>query len=224
MNRNRPKPFQRYRHFKGKDYQVLCIASDAQTGEDVVVYQALYGDYTIYTRPMSQFLSETDREKYPDAEQKYRFQEISMTGSEGTGQQAVSQPTRQQRADVWSGLQQASVSQESDSQPPVHGDRGQGAGYISAKRDQGQGARKLEIPEPRPGEADPALLAFLDADTMEEKSDVLVSIRHRITNRLIDDFAVTLDVVIPEGSIDVRYQQLLSSIRMVQKYEIERPR
>lgn len=211
MNRNRPKPFQRYRHFKGKDYQVLCIASDAQTGEDVVVYQALYGDYTIYTRPMSQFLSETDREKYPDAEQKYRFQEISMTGSEGTGQQAVSQPTRQQRADVWSGLQQASVSQESDSQPQV-------------PRDRGQGTRKLEIAEPRPGEADPALLAFLDADTMEEKSDVLVSIRHRITNRLIDDFAVTLDVVIPEGSIDVRYQQLLSSIRMVQKYEIERPR
>lgn len=211
MNRNRPKPFQRYRHFKGKDYQVLCIASDAQTGEDVVVYQALYGDYTIYTRPMSQFLSETDREKYPDAEQKYRFQEISMTGSEGTGQQAVSQRTRQQRADVWSGLQQTSVSKESDSQTPV-------------PRDRGQGARKLEIPEPRPGEADPALLAFLDADTMEEKSDVLVSIRHRITNRLIDDFAVTLDVVIPEGSIDVRYQQLLSSIRMVQKYEIERPR
>ena len=57
---------------------------------------------------------------------------------------------------------------------------------------------------------------------MEEKSNILVSIRHRITNRLIDDFAVTLDVVIPEGSVDVRYQQLLNSIRMVQKYEIER--
>lgn len=225
MNRNRPKPFQRYRHFKGKDYQVLCIANDAQTGEDVVVYQALYGDYTIYTRPMSQFLSETDHEKYPDAVQKYRFQEISMTGreepannlrqqaaSQGTLQQrAVPQSTLQQRAEVQSGMQQASVLRESVSQTP-------------APQNKGQGTRKLEIAEPRPGEADPALLAFLDADTMEEKSDVLVAIRHRITNRLIDDFAVTLDVVIPEGSIDMRYQQLLSSIRMVQKYEIERQR
>lgn len=205
MNRNRPKPFQRYRHFKGKDYQVLCIASDAQTGEDVVVYQALYGDYTIYTRPMSQFLSETDHEKYPDAAQKYRFQELSMTGNE--------EPVNnlRQQAAPQSGMQQASVLRESVSQTP-------------APQNKGQSTRKLEIAEPKPGEADPALLAFLDADTMEEKSDVLVAIRHRITNRLIDDFAVTLDVVIPEGSIDMRYQQLLSSIRMVQKYEIERQR
>ncbi|MCM1257895.1 MAG: DUF1653 domain-containing protein [Roseburia sp.] len=214
MNRNRPKPFERYRHFKGKDYQVLCMAKDADTGEDVVVYQALYGDYVIYTRPMSQFLSETDHEKYPDAAQKYRFQEISMTGSGESAndlrQQAKTQRTLQQALPK-SGMQQTSVLRESVRQ-------------TSAPQDKEQSSGKLEIAEPRPGEADPALLAFLDADTMEEKSNVLVSIRHRITNRLIDDFAVTLDVVIPEGSIDVRYQQLLSSIRMVQKYEIERQR
>ena len=138
-----------------------------------------------------------------------------MTGNEESvnnlRQQAASESTLQQRAEVQSGMQQASVLRESVSQTP-------------APQNKGQNTRKLEIAEPRPGEADPALLAFLDADTMEEKSDVLVAIRHRITNRLIDDFAVTLDVVIPEGSIDMRYQQLLSSIRMVQKYEIERQR
>lgn len=198
MNRNKPKPFQRYRHFKGNEYQVICIAKDADTGEDVVVYQALYGDYAVYTRLLSQFLSQVDHEKYPNAVQKYRFQEI--TGN-------LADDTQQDTSCTW-----------------TPGDREQSKSQISTPRDGGQSTRKLEIAEPRPGEADPALLAFLDADTMEEKSDVLVSIRHRITNRLIDDFAVTLDVVIPEGSIDVRYQQLLSSIRMVQKYEIERSR
>ena len=77
MNRKLPRPFEIYRHFKGKDYQIICMARDADTGEDIVVYQALYGDYACYTRPLSQFLSETDREKYPDAAQTQRFQEIS---------------------------------------------------------------------------------------------------------------------------------------------------
>ena len=180
MNRKLPRPFEIYRHFKGKDYQIICMARDADTGEDIVVYQALYGDYACYTRPLSQFLSETDREKYPDAAQTQRFQEISA-------------PEEKEAAEAC-----ASVQVSPKSSVPK------------------------EMEEPKPGEADPALLAFLDADTMEEKSKILVSIRHRITNRLIDDFAVTLDVVIPEGSVDVRYQQLLNSIRMVQKYEIER--
>lgn len=214
MNRNKPKPFQRYRHFKGNEYQVICIAKDADTGEDVVVYQALYGDYAVYTRLLSQFLSEVDREKYPNAAQKYRFQEIAEQPMD----------VLQQRTDAPSGLQQTEVLRESTRQISMPQDERQGVSQSPFSRDKGQSTRKLEIAEPRPGEADPALLAFLDADTMEEKSDVLVSIRHRITNRLIDDFAVTLDVVIPEGSVDVRYQQLLSSIRMVQKYEIERPR
>lgn len=73
-------------------------------------------------------------------------------------------------------------------------------------------------------QTDPALLAFLDADTLEEKYNVLVSVQGRITDYLIDSFAVCLDVVIPEGEVDTRYRQLLSSIRTMQKYESNRLR
>lgn len=63
-----------YRHFKGKLYLVLDLATHSETGEQYVVYKALYGDCKTYIRPYLMFASGVDREKYPDVKQEFRFQ------------------------------------------------------------------------------------------------------------------------------------------------------
>jgi hypothetical protein len=52
----------RYRHFKGNEYEVLGVARDSETEQEVVVYRALYGERGLWVRPLAMFMQLVERD------------------------------------------------------------------------------------------------------------------------------------------------------------------
>ncbi len=194
-----PKNGEIYRHFKNKLYQIIGIATHSETKEPLVIYQALYGGFGMYARPLAMFVSEVDHNKYPDVKQKYRFTRVEMN-ADGTWH-CVEEEDNTGIVEIRSDSENA-AEQQSDSE--------------NVAKQQETGIQAENPDEERP---DPKLMEYLDAETFDEKYNVLVSMRDCITDKLVDDIAVVMDVVIPEGDLMNRYDALKMALRTKQKYE-----
>ncbi len=198
-----PKPGELYRHFKNKLYQIITVAQHSETGEKLVIYQALYGDFKTYARPLDMFVSKVDHDKYPDAGQVYRFEKVEPEQKAGSEQKTGSEQKAGSEQKVEP--EQKAVTQQKDG----CGNTGSYAGSQAISQENNDNA----------GQINPGLLEFLDAETFDEKYNVLVSMRDNIDDKLIDDIAVVMDVVIPEGKLMDRYDDLKNTIRTRQRYE-----
>ena len=159
----RPVAGETYKHFKEKNYKIIAIAHHSETDEELVVYQALYGDGMICARPLDMFVSEVDHEKYPDVKQKYRFEKIA-DAVENVPEEPKEKPLSQMTAEE-------------------------------------------------------KMMAYFDEDDLEARYQILLTMREEVTNTMIDNMAVVMDLVIPDGSIQNRYDDLKRAIQTKQRYE-----
>lgn len=68
-----------YRHFKGDYYLVEDVAKSSDDGvTPFVIYRKLYGDGSLFIRELEDFMGEINKEKYPDVEEKYKFELIEV--------------------------------------------------------------------------------------------------------------------------------------------------
>lgn len=199
MNRI-PQSGELYRHFKNKLYQVVGVAAHSETGESLVIYQALYGDFKLYARPLEMFTSEVDHEKYPDVVQKYRFEKVERDELQPEGVKSASQSVSHFVEENKQEQLQMSVNKNrNEKTEPV---RRNWAGKTAEEK----------------------LTEFFDTEDLETRYNILVSLKGELNDLMINNMAVVLDVVIPDGDADTRYEELKRCIRTKQRYENSRLR
>lgn len=192
-----PQAGEIYQHFKGKLYRIVTLATHTETGEQLVIYQALYGEFQVFARPLSMFLEKVDAKKYPDAAGKDRFMRIPMVEAA-----AVPQPVP---APSENPVEPRPAAMPSES--PVE-----------------SRAAAASSESPVESQPDPGLLAFLDADSYEEKLEVFASLEGKVDLHMLNAIAASLDLELSEGSLEEQYDTLKSCLMTLERYECNRLR
>lgn len=228
MPQGDPRPGEKYLHFKNRLYQVTAIAQHSETGEKLVIYQALYGTFQTYARPLSMFISPVDREKYPQVKQKYRFQWVEFKKTEPAEEKRPNAgiPDRESEREKVSGT---GISEQ---KPEMESGKEKSTDIEVLEREPVKDPSRTEVPvkeavpkTSRKGmSTEEKMLAFFDADTAEDRYQILVDMQGEVTDRMINNMAVVLDVVIEEGPLDLRYEELKACLRTMQRYECSRLR
>lgn len=202
-----PKPHEIYKHFKGNLYQVVAVAEHSETGEQLVVYQAMYDDFKIYARPLSMFISKVDRQKYPKVPQEFRFE---LQGPDSVRQKEQMRGSEEEIT-------------ESRKNKTAAGYQGWPEGIRSRQETSGESEPEASDIEEEL-DLDPMVLEFLDADSYEDRLNILAGLHHRITDDMLTTMAIACDVEVSEGELETRYDGLRSCLLTLQKYECNRLR
>ena len=218
-----PQAGEIYQHFKGKLYRIVALATHTETGEQLVIYQALYGEFQVFARPLSMFLEKVDAKKYPDAAGKDRFMRIPMAEAAAVPQPvpAPSENPVEPRPAAMSSEnpvepRPAAMSSENPVEP-----RPAAMPSESTVESRAVAASSENSVEPQP---DPGLLAFLDADSYEEKLEVFASLEGKVDLHMLNAIAASLDLELSEGSLEEQYDTLKSCLMTLERYECNRLR
>lgn len=191
-----PQPFEVYRHFKGNFYQILTVAEHSETGDRMVVYQQLYSPFKTFVRPLDMFMSPVDKAKYPNATQEMRF--------------ALQTTLRNAQND---GLYEEYKKKE---------------GNVTESVTVVSSVNEVRAEDTRSEEdvlqLHPMLVKFLDADSYEEKLEILNRLHREITDEIINTIAISLDLEVKEGDIEERYREVMNCLITLEKFECNRLR
>lgn len=202
-----PQANQIYRHFKGNLYRVIAVAMHTETEEELVVYQALYGDFKVYARPLSMFMSEVDKEKYPDVTQKMRFEPVEQMVEAVMVSASPQFKVPEERLNEQSN---ATIEETANEQAE------------SDMTEEVSGVQSNDETEEENVGLDPLLEEYLDTDSYREKLNILHGLQHRITEHMLNTMAIVIDFELPEGDIQTKYDALNDCLLTKEKYECNR--
>ncbi len=208
--RNMPRQGEFYRHFKGMLYQIVAMAKDADTLEDRVIYQALYGSFRIYDRSLSDFMAKLDPEKYPDAAQEYRFERVELEENDNS---RTIVPVKTTITPIYDEADIPVISMEK--YPELENQRKE----IETRQQMHLENRVKGAIEDRSSGVDPKLIAFLDADTYTKKLEIFNHMHDTITEKILNDITAVLDISPVDGSLEEQYLSIKRDLETLARFE-----
>lgn len=200
-----------YKHFKGQLYQVRALAENSEDNTPMVVYQAMYTPFKIWVRPLSTFLEKLDKEKYPDAAQEYRFERIILDDRQNTEAAEPDIVQSEKSAAVTNTIHPEEAITVSDEEITDALLSGQVERKLSGKISDNQLAAK-------------GLMIFLDAENYHDKRHIFSSLEPYLNDTMLNNIAVTLDLVLDEGSPEQHFDTILNCLETHEHYECNRLR
>lgn len=213
-----PRPGEIYQHFKGNLYRIVTLAQHSESGEQLVIYQALYDDYKVYARPLQMFLEEVDREKYPQVKAQYRFTRLPLVETAADRPLPAAESAVMVSAAVEQAVQMAGPAAQADQPAENVQDTELARGTGTAANAESDENTEEEFA------LDPMLLAFLDADSYERKLEIFDSLRGRADESMLNTIAISLDLELSDGDLDEQFQTLRNCMLTLEKYECNRLR
>lgn len=218
------RPGEFYRHFKNKLYQIVAVARHSETGERMVVYQALYGDYGVYVRPYDMFTSEVDHEKYPEVIQKWRFERVGFRKNVTENGQMAGQEAGVPAGSKAESSAENGAGQDTGAAGMRNAGRRQSADVAAAPA---LTAHHTENDSPQhyaDRTPDPAFLQFLDTEDFELRMECLKVLEDRITQQELDSMYLVLDMKPERGSLQEQLYAVRRFLAMQKRYDGSRLR
>lgn len=181
-----PQPGERYYYGKDKLYQIICMAAHTDTMEQMVVYQALFGAFSIYTCPLSAFKGFVRQSTIPN--HSIPMKEVKETPVSNNGR----------------------YSEDVRNIPPENN-------HTEQQNRSSEKGKQNTL-----GDKESLVIEFLDANTYKRKLEILRGMKKYLDNKIINDLAVSLDVVVEEGDLDSRFHSLERCLLTLVKFECDR--
>ncbi len=187
------------KHFKGMLYQIVSVAIHSETREEYVVYQALYGNYKTYIRPLDMFLSEVDHEKYPEVKQKYRF-EVYKPEDNKTVVEVYEKK-----------VEQASNGNKDTTE-------------LDTMLEEIHQLHSNKTIDNEQTDNYQALLNFLDARNYQDKLEQLDLMKKKVDSHMVNSMAMSMDLVLATETVEEQLEEIRNCLLTHVRFEDRRLR